>query len=131
MIRLAHSDWHRSVSGPIPQSVAALERLTELGHDVYAITNFSAEKWGECLDRFPFLRLFRDAVVSAHERLVKPDPAIYQVLLTRNDLAASDCVFIDDSPANVAAAAALGFDTIHFADPERLLDQLRTRGLPL
>jgi 2-haloacid dehalogenase len=70
-------------------------------------------------------------VVSAHERLIKPDPAIYRVCLERNDLAAGDCIFIDDSPHNVAAADALGIDGILFTDPETLRSDLGERGFAL
>lgn len=99
---------------------------------LYAITNFSAEKWAECCARFKFLTSsFRDIVVSAHENLIKPDPAIYQLCLARNGLAAADCVFIDDSPYNVAGANAVGIDGIRFTDPETLRRDLAARGVPV
>lgn len=131
MIALADRDWQRSVSGPIAGSLEILNRLGAAAVPLYAITNFSAEKWAESLERFPFLgSSFRDIVVSAHEGLVKPDPAIYRVLLDRNCLDPRDCVFVDDSEVNVAAAGRLGFQTHHFRDPAGLADDLRRRGLP-
>ena len=81
--------WHQSVSGAIGGTVDVLETLKEADVPLYAITNFSAEKWDESCKRFPFLaNSFRDVVVSARERLVKPDPAIFQVFLDRNGLSA-------------------------------------------
>ncbi|MGL5362817.1 MAG: HAD family hydrolase, partial [Bosea sp. (in: a-proteobacteria)] len=91
-IRAFDERWQETVSGSISGSVAVLERLKALGKPVYAITNFSAEKWAESTIRFPFLTTFDGAVVSAHERVVKPDPAIYRVLFERYDLAAEDCI---------------------------------------
>ncbi len=88
----------------IEDSVAVLGALQERGEKVYAITNFSREKWAECLIRFPFLQSFDGVVVSAHEGLIKPDPAIFRVLFERYGLAASDCIFVDDSEKNIAAA---------------------------
>jgi 2-haloacid dehalogenase len=44
---------------------------------------------------------------------VKPDPAIFRLLLDRHGLRASEGVFIDDSERNIRAAAALGFQTVH------------------
>ena len=124
-------DWQLSVSGPIEGSVDLLHRLHDAGVPLYAITNFSTEKWAESLERFPFLRTrFRDVVVSAHENLVKPDPAIFELFLSRNGLEAEDCVFIDDSPANVAAAASIGIDAIQFETPQALSVRLFQRGLP-
>jgi len=124
-------DWQQSVSGAIAGTVAILERLKAAQVALSAITNFSAEKWTEVCGRFPFLsNSFRDIVVSAHEGLVKPDPAIFELFLDRNGVAAGDCTFIDDSPANAASAAALGFDVILFETPEALGVALRGRGLP-
>ena len=122
-------DWQLSVSGAIDGSVEILNELLTRGIPLYAITNFSSEKWRECLDRFPFLATsFLDTVVSGDERLVKPDPAIYRALLERNGLAAKDCLFIDDSPANVEGAKAVGMDAVRFTDADTLRRDLVARG---
>lgn len=123
-------DWQLAVPGVIEGTVAILSRLSATGVPLYAITNFSAEKWAETLERFPFIGdSFRDIVVSAHEGLVKPDPAIFKRFLTRSGQVATECIFIDDSPANVATARTLGMDAIRFAGPARLARDLRGRGL--
>jgi 2-haloacid dehalogenase len=132
LIEAAHHRWHDAVAGEIVGTVEILAALRAAETPLYAITNFSAEKWAEVQERFGFLaESFRDVVVSAHERLIKPDPAIYRVCLERNDLAAGDCIFIDDSPHNVAAADALGIDGILFTDPETLRSDLGERGFAL
>lgn len=125
-------DWQKSVSGPISGTVQILESLKKADVPLYAITNFSAEKWDECQVRFPFLaNSFRGTIVSAHEKLVKPDPAIFELFLDRHSQGAEDCIFIDDSPANVASAMALGFDGILFESAQALGVRLRERGLPV
>jgi 2-haloacid dehalogenase len=121
--------WIETIPGEVPGSVAILEALDAAGRPLYAITNFSAEKWAVTLPLHPFLARFRDVVVSAHERVVKPDPAIFRRFLARNGLEAGACVFIDDSAANVAAACALGMDAIAFTDAPALAAALRARGL--
>lgn len=121
--------WHETVLGPIDGTVAILEELAARGTALYAITNFNQHKFRETVDRFPFLRLFRDTVVSGDERLLKPDPAIYHVLLTRNGLAAADCVFIDDSEKNVRGAEAVGMKAIHFTTPNALRKGLARLGV--
>ena len=84
-----------------------------------------ATKWAETRARFPFLAAaFRDVVVSGHEGVVKPDPAIYRRCLERNGLEAAGSVFVDDSAANVAGAAALGIDAIRFTDAPSLVAAL-------
>jgi 2-haloacid dehalogenase len=129
LIRAFSERWHEMVPGEVLGSVAILEELRGRGVPLYAITNFSAEKWAEALPRFPFLGRFRDTVVSAHERLLKPDAAIYQVLLERNKLAAADCLFIDDSLANARGAEAVGMRAHHFTDAATLRADLRRLGL--
>ncbi len=130
-IRAYDERWHESIPGIVEDSVAVLTELKGRGDKVYAITNFSREKWAECLIRFPFLQSFDGVIVSAHERLIKPDPAIFELLMQRYDLAAGDCIFVDDSARNVAAAGALGMQTVHFVEPIDLRSALRERGLTL
>lgn len=121
--------WVETVTGEVPGTVAILEALDAAGRPLYAITNFSAEKWAITVPRHGFLRRFRDVVVSAHERVTKPDPAIYRLFLDRNGLDPAACVFIDDSEANVAGARAVGMDAIHFTEASALAEALRARSL--
>jgi 2-haloacid dehalogenase len=129
LIRAFSERWHEMVPGEVEGSVAILEALRERGVPLYAITNFSAEKYAEALARFPLLGGFRDTVVSAHERLLKPDAAIYNLLLDRNGLRAGECLFIDDSLANVRGAEAVGMRAHHFRDAAGLRAELVALGL--
>ena len=128
-IRAFDERWHETVPGAIEDSVAVLAQLKQRGEKVYAITNFSREKWAECLIRFPFLQSFDGAVVSAHERVIKPDPAIYRILLERYGLSAPDCIFVDDSARNVEAARGVGMKAVHFVEPIDLRAELATCGV--
>lgn len=130
LIRAYSDRWQEMVPSEVEGTPAILEALRAAGVPLYAITNFSAEKFAESLARFPFLRGFRDVVVSAHERLVKPDPAIYRVLLERNGLDAARCLFIDDSEKNVRGAEAVGMRAHHFRDAVALRAALCALDLP-
>ena len=63
-------------------------------------------------------------VVSGEEKCIKPDPRLYQILLNRYHLRAPESIYIDDNPANVAAAAGLGFTAVHFMSPQQLQNAL-------
>ncbi|GAU81600.1 HAD family phosphatase [Bosea sp. BIWAKO-01] len=130
-IRAFDERWHETVSGEIAESVAVLSDLKAKGEKVYAITNFSREKWDESVARFPFLGSFDGVVVSAHERLIKPDPAIYHVLLERYGLAADSCIFIDDSAKNIEGARHVGMQAVHFVEPIDLRATLRGLGVQI
>ena len=62
-------------------------------------------------------------------KVEKPDPRIFQLLLERIGRSAEACVYIDDNPKNAAAAAALGFDAVHFKSPEQLRAELTRLGV--
>lgn len=128
-IRAWDTRWHEMVPGEVPGSVAILKALKASRVPLYAITNFSREKFAECRERFPFLADdFIDVVISAHEGLIKPDRRIYEVLFARNALVPEQTVFIDDSPANVEAARHIGMHAIHFTGAAPLDRALRDLG---
>jgi len=68
-------------------------------------------------------------VVSGAERMIKPDPAIFHLLLNRYGVQAERAVFIDDAPRNVAAAAKLGMHALQFRDAATLRAELVALGL--
>lgn len=118
-----------TIENPVPGSWEILESLAARDVALYAITNWAAETWPEARALHPRLALFRDVLVSGQEGLLKPNASIYRRLLERHGLAAGDCLFIDDSPANVEGARAVGIDAILFTDAEALATALRQRGL--
>lgn len=119
-----------TIRDAVPGSWQIAEALKARGHRLFAITNWSADNWPAARAAYPRLDgLFEDIVVSGIERLLKPDPAIYLTLTSRNGIAAEDCIFIDDSPANVAGAVAVGMDAILFTDAPALAAALRLRGI--
>ena len=128
-IRAFRARWIETVPHAIDGTVDILTKLKAGKIPLYAITNFASDTLVEAKERYPFLATsFIDMVVSADEKLLKPDPAIYQVLLNRQNLQAEDCVFVDDSLKNVKAASKLGFHALLFTTPEAFAKDLRTLG---
>jgi len=123
--------WGEMVAGAIDGTVAVLRELRDAGVPLYALTNFSADTFAQARARFDFLGWFQGIVVSGQERLVKPDPRIYRLLLERYRLAAETTVYLDDAPANVVAARALGMTGLRFTDPDQLRADLARLGLPI
>ena len=69
------------------------------------------------------------ARMSGRAPLIKPDPEIYQLLLSRYSLQPADCIFIDDNPTNVAAAQTIGIHAIPFTNCPDLRKQLAELNL--
>jgi 2-haloacid dehalogenase len=128
LIRAFRARWQEMVPGAIAPNVAVLERAKAAGIPTYAITNFAVDTFREAQERFSFLKTFDGAVVSGAERLIKPDPRIFEVFLERYRQRASDCLFMDDSTANVATAQALGFHTVHVTPDTDLAAEVRGHG---
>jgi 2-haloacid dehalogenase len=123
-----HERWSEMLGGDIGGSVELLAELRATGVPLYALTNWSAETFGIARGRFEFLSWFDGVLVSGEERMIKPDPAIFRLLLDRFGLDPQATLYVDDSPANVAAAGDLGFDAVRFTGPEQLRRDLEARG---
>ena len=129
LIRAYREQWNEMLGEPFADSVAVLDELRRTGMRLYALTNWSQDTFPYGLARYPFLQWFDDIVVSGREGVIKPDPAIFRLLLSRFCLAASGCVFIDDTLKNVEAAMQLGFHVIHFCNARQLRGNLSNLGL--
>jgi len=129
LIDAYHLRWKETLLGPIEGSVALLQELKEHGVRLLALTNWSQETFPIARQLYPFLQWFEGIVVSGEERLVKPDPRIYQRLLERYQVDPATALYIDDSQRNVAAAEALGMHGCWFRDPVGLRERLVELGL--
>ncbi len=131
LISAYYDRWLETISGPIDGTVELMASLRRAGIPVHTITNFSAELWTITVKAYPFLADFGETVVSGEVGYIKPDPRIFDVLVARTGLPASDMVFIDDRADNVDAARQLGFVALQFTSPEALADDLSALGLPV
>jgi len=129
LIEAFYDRWEEMLGGEIDETVAILRELKSNGETLYALTNWSGETFPIAEQRYDFLQWFDGTLVSGVEKLVKPDPAIFQLLLNRYELQAQDCLFIDDSKTNIEAAAGIGFETHHFKSPAGLRQELIAANL--
>ena len=113
---------------PDPAMLSLIESLHGAGHTLYALSNMGHASIDWLEQHQPFWRFFSGKVVSARVRMMKPEPDIYRYLLVSFDLQAEQCLFIDDSPANVTAAQALGIGGLVFTDAYSCRQQLVAQG---
>jgi 2-haloacid dehalogenase len=124
LIAAYRTRWDEMLRGPMHDSVAILEELRGRGVRLYALTNWSLETFPLAFERYPFLQAFEGIVVSGQERMIKPDPAIFQLLLNRYGIDPGRAVYVDDAPRNVDAAAKLGMHALQFRDAAVLRGEL-------
>jgi len=127
---LAFDDRWAETLGPHNAEMVQLlgeVRLRDVG--VYALTNFSAEKWPIAVDNHAWLADLDGVVMSGDEGVVKPDAAIYEVLLSRYGLTSEATWFTDDSLRNVEGALAVGMRASLFIDAATTRAELVTMGI--
>ena len=123
-IELYRSKWREMLTGEVPGMRELINELRVKGYELYGLTNWSMETFPEARQHFGILQLIDRYVVRGAERLVKPDPRLFQVLLDRYSLKAEECIFVDDNPDNVAAACKMGMEGIVFHGAEDLRKKL-------
>ena len=101
-----------------------IKGLKSRGYKVYALSNYPLELSAIHWPKFLFLPETDGHIISAEEKLAKPDPRFYQLLFTRYGLKPEECIFIDDREKNILAAEVLGMKAILFTGLEELIIKL-------
>jgi 2-haloacid dehalogenase len=129
-IEAYYGRWEEMLGGPIHGTVEIFKQLKESGkYKLYALTNWSAELFPIALERYEFLHWFDGRVVSGEEKMRKPFPEFYQLILDRFQLSIEETLFIDDNIRNAEAAEAMGLKTIIFESPSQLKEELVKLGI--
>lgn len=116
-------EWHRSMR-PIPGIWALVGELKARGYGVYLLSNASTWFAGH-LDDYPILRLFDGRLISAPEKMAKPEERIYRLALERFGLNAAETLFVDDRAENTEAAERVGIVGYVFdGDAEKLRERI-------
>ncbi len=124
-------DWWKDELVPMDGMAELIGELKGLGYGIYLLSN-AASTLHDYFDRIPGSEHFSGKVVSADEVMLKPQHEIYERLYNRYSLRPEECLFIDDSPANVDGAQCTGMDAIVFrGDVHRLRRELREKGIPV
>ncbi len=95
-----------------------IRSVKEKGYAVYLLSNYPYDMYKMHWPKFSFYSMVDGYVVSAEEKLRKPDPAIYHLILERYHLVPDTCLFIDDRKNNTDAAIRVGMNAVQFTDAE-------------
>jgi epoxide hydrolase-like predicted phosphatase len=64
-------------------------------------------------------------IISAEERVAKPDRRIYQITMERLGMDPGEIVFVDDLIENVEAARQLGINAVHFQNNAQAITEVQ------
>lgn len=122
------SSWSDMLE-PINENVTVLRQLYEMGYPLYILSNFHIEAYERVCRENEFMSYFKGGIISAKEHVLKPSLEIFHLLLDRYHLKAEECLFIDDSYANIMAARELGMDGIQLNYGVNLMEKLKERKI--
>lgn len=106
-----------------------IQELQEKGYRTLYLSNFSERAEKECAKALDFLPYMDGGILSYQEKVIKPMPEIYQLLIERYQLVPEECVFLDDTQKNLTGAEAFGIHTILFRNQEQAREELRKLGV--
>ncbi len=127
-LHMAFDDFTGMVT-PREYAIPWLQSLKANGYRVLYLSNFSRKAEVECADALNFMPYMDGGILSYRDKLIKPNPDIYKLILSRYGLVAEESVFIDDTLVNVEAAEKVGIHGIHFKTKEQVDCQLRALGV--
>lgn len=106
-----------------------IQELRGKGYRCLYLSNFSERGHRECAVALDFIPYMDGGILSYQERLIKPMPEIYQLLIDRYGLVPKECVFMDDTLRNLEAAEKFGIHTIHFQNKAQAVEELQKLGV--
>ena len=131
LIEAFRDRWIETLGEIMYESVKILDELAATRVTLLALTNWGRDTFLVAEPHLPFLDRFHGLVISGREGVVKPDPAIFELLCERYDVTPERAVFVDDGATNIAAAAAIGFHTVQFRSADQCRSELISLGLDL
>jgi putative hydrolase of the HAD superfamily len=116
----------------LPESLLPESLFRELkarGYRVIALSNTNAIHYPIVRERYPALKHFDDAALSYEVGALKPSPQIYAAAIDKACCAPEECFFTDDVRAYVEGGRRAGMDAVQFESAEKLVRDLRSRGV--
>ena len=121
-IKFYYPNHGNMVGGFFKKTVDVFYKIKELNYPCFVLSNWSAETYEGMEEKYPFLKDFDGKIISGRDFLIKPDPAIYELAISRFNLIPEETLFIDDRLDNIEAAQNLNFQTIHLTNPSLIQD---------
>ena len=123
-LTLFFNHWMEMLT-PIEENINLLKELRELGYETYILSNFIKETYTYIKKKYDIFSLFEGQIISGIENIIKPEKAIYELLLNRFSLIPEESLFIDDVLSFLKPAKKLGMKTIWNRPKTELREELK------
>lgn len=116
--------WMDNLTLPIKENLVLLDIVKQRNLKYYILSNYPYDSFKHTYEKNEFIRKADGMIISSHVKVCKPDPKIYELLMEKYNLMASECVFIDDRKCNIDTAIKLGMKGIVHTDLANTKDLL-------
>ncbi len=99
----------------VDEMMPIIENLHSKGYKLYILSNCASWFHSFFKEHIPTSDKFSGYVISSDHKTLKPQKEIYNILFNKYNLKAEECFFVDDSPANIKTALALGMQAHNFS----------------
>lgn len=120
--------WRKPYSEPMP-GIRGLLRSLQRQCELVLLSNVDRYYWPIVLASLPELEAFRAVQLSFEQGVAKPEPEAFRRAVVASGAPMDACLFVDDKPENIEAAASLGITGHVFRSTPELQAELRARGL--
>lgn len=124
-IRYFNEHYPEIVTNEVEGMYELLTKLKAEGYKLYGLTNWCSKVY-LTMAQFPIFKLLDGQIISSEEKVIKPEPEIYQRLFAKFNLKPEECIFADDRAENIEGGKRLGMDGIVFTDSKQYERELRT-----
>ena len=121
------SCWDQPIL-PMEGMYELVQELKDAGYGIYLLSNASVRQHAYW-PRVPGSEFFDGTLISADEKVMKPQPEIYHLCMQRFGLKPEECIFIDDVQANIDGAAACKIAGVVFNGTDALRSSLKNAGI--
>ena len=127
-IKKLFDNYILDVLEPIEKNIEIMKSLKGK-YKLFVLSNFHYPAFDYIFKNWEFFKYFDGKIVSGHCKLLKPEKKIYELLCLTYSLKPNECVFIDDTKANIEAAEEFGINGIHLTDINILEEKLKENNL--
>lgn len=123
-IRMFEEHYTEIVTEEVEGMSELLTRLKAEGYKLYGLTNWCSKVYST-IQQFEIFKLLDGYIISSEEKVIKPEPEIYQRLFDKFNLHPKECIFTDDRAINIEGGEQLGMKGIVFKDVRQYEKELR------
>jgi glucose-1-phosphatase len=115
--------WNSVLKQTVPGIPELLEKLSQQ-YPLFALTNSNETHIHYLKAQFPWVRFFHQVLTSYELGCRKPEPEIYEKLISLTQINAPQILFMDDRPENIDGARRCGISAELCQRPEEDLPRI-------